>query len=176
MKKLHSRILPLILIATGCASQAPRPVRQAPPKAMPIQHEVKYKGETLSKIAAWYTGSPDNWSEIAAYNRHINPNSLVMGTIITIPEELLVKREPLEQQFVIRKTPRSTTIATRRTTKVLANVPTQNANSARAQLQLPPQTESSATSTEASTVPGETAVQGVPTPQRRQEVLDELLD
>jgi hypothetical protein len=63
-------------------------------------HTVSLSGETLSLIAKWYTGSLNNWHQLAAANPQIDPNRIFIGNEIVIPEELLTTREPLPQSFL----------------------------------------------------------------------------
>ena len=63
-------------------------------------HSVRYYGESVSIIAAWYTGSIDNWKALAAANPDINPNRIVVGNRILIPEDIMTRREPMPKEFV----------------------------------------------------------------------------
>jgi hypothetical protein len=58
-------------------------------------HEVRRSGETLISIAEWYTGSRDNWKAIAKANPQMNPNRIFIGDNIIIPENLLIRRDPM---------------------------------------------------------------------------------
>ena len=64
-----------------------------------VRHEVKYKGETLSIIAKWYTGDPGNWRSIARRNPSLNPDRLSMGATVWIPEGLVITGKPLPQWY-----------------------------------------------------------------------------
>lgn len=89
-------LLPLALSQVGCGSKKP----VAPPPPQYLSHVIQYPGETLSIIAAWYTGSSKNWQEIAAVNPDLRPNRLKKGMTILVPQELLVKESPLPKRFV----------------------------------------------------------------------------
>jgi len=65
-------------------------------------HTVKWGGETVSIIAAWYTGDHQNWKALAQANPQIDPNLIREGDKILIPEGLLRTREPLPKEFVER--------------------------------------------------------------------------
>jgi hypothetical protein len=61
-----------------------------------------WAGETLSAVAAWYTGDPKNWKSIAEANPGINPSRMQEGNRIFIPEIILKTREPMPREFVDR--------------------------------------------------------------------------
>ena len=65
-----------------------------------FKHEVKYEGETLGQIASWYTGDQENWREIAKWNADINPKAMRVGTIVEIPESMIVRRDDLPRRAV----------------------------------------------------------------------------
>ena len=64
-------------------------------------HTVRWQGETLCLIAQWYTGSWKNWRTLADSNSGINPDRLVIGDKVVIPEELLKNRKPLPRDLVL---------------------------------------------------------------------------
>jgi hypothetical protein len=82
------------------------PLPPPPPVAKPqeppyVVHTVKWRGESMSTIAAWYTGSSRNWKLLAQENRQIkNPNAITEGDTIRIPERLLKTRDPMTKEFV----------------------------------------------------------------------------
>ena len=51
-------------------------------------------------IARWYTGKSSNWNYIVDANPGINPNRINLGDTIFIPEELLVRRDPMPKSAV----------------------------------------------------------------------------
>jgi hypothetical protein len=63
---------------------------------------VKWSGETLSIVAAWYTRDQQNWKALAQANPQINPRQICEGDKILIPDHLLKTREPLPGEFVKR--------------------------------------------------------------------------
>ena len=63
-------------------------------------HQVKWEGETLSIHAKWYTGSLNNWKAIAKVNPALDPNRIVIGNDIRIPESLLITRNPMPKSFL----------------------------------------------------------------------------
>jgi hypothetical protein len=63
---------------------------------------VRYSGETISIIAAWYTGDGENWKALVRANPKIDPKLISEGNEILIPERLLKTREPMPKKFVSR--------------------------------------------------------------------------
>jgi len=70
------------------------------PKPTPYVHLVRWKGETLSLIAQWYTASGENWKVLARANPGIAPNRIEIGDSIRVPESLLKKRKPMPFEFI----------------------------------------------------------------------------
>jgi nucleoid-associated protein YgaU len=68
------------------------------------EHRVRWEGETLSLIAKWYTGDPDNWRALAKFNPKLNPNRIKVGDRICVPKSLLQTREPLPQKVAAQNT------------------------------------------------------------------------
>jgi len=64
------------------------------------EHQVKWEGETLSIIAKWYTGSVNNWKTIAKANPALDPNRIVIGIDVRIPNSLMITRNPLPKSFL----------------------------------------------------------------------------
>jgi hypothetical protein len=97
------------------SSDVPQELRQEPEPTPPIKaepepeqkkalyvHTVKWSGETVSIIAAWYTGDQQNWKALAQANLQINPLQICEGDKILIPDHLLKTREPLPREFIKR--------------------------------------------------------------------------
>lgn len=80
----------------------PPPVKETKPQPALYLHTVKYRGETLSIIALWYTGSHDSWKKIAQANPDLDPNRIFPGDEISIPEGILKTHDPLPKEFVDR--------------------------------------------------------------------------
>jgi hypothetical protein len=99
--------LSLLWIVSGCSQASMRsappthdhPVEvQSPAPATPESpyvHVVRWHGETLSSIAAWYTASYQNWQALARANPEIDTNRIEIGDEIRIPEPLLKTRKPM---------------------------------------------------------------------------------
>lgn len=71
-------------------------------KDKPFVHEVGRKGENLTLISKWYTGSAGNWMAVARANPSIEPRRIRVGERIVIPGELLQRREPMPADYGIR--------------------------------------------------------------------------
>jgi hypothetical protein len=88
----------------GEKGQMPPPVEQAapPPPKEPTYfiRTVTWPNESLSIIAAWYTGQIDNWKGLVEANPELVPSQLRIGDKVRIPEELVKTREPMSQEFV----------------------------------------------------------------------------
>ncbi len=94
------RLLALIFILVGC-SQPPKPVTPPPPQY--IEHTVKYQGETLAGISAWYLGDLKRWKEIVAANPGLKPERMKIGDVIKVPASGAVRRDPLPKPKVSKK-------------------------------------------------------------------------
>ena len=83
---------------------APLPSEKSFPEETYYTHTVKWSGETVSIIAAWYTGDLDNWKVLAEVITKNNPNAdikrIYVGNKILIPESLLKTRETMPKEFV----------------------------------------------------------------------------
>lgn len=119
----------LMVLFAGCKSTAPKPepapekpspapakstpppkdVASLPPeKSLPEEkyytHTVKWSGETVSIIAAWYTGDIENWKILGEVMLKHNPNAdikrIFVGNKILIPESMLKTRDPMPKDFV----------------------------------------------------------------------------
>ena len=71
-------------------------------------HTVRWRGETLSHIAKWYTGQFRHWKVLAEANPTLDPNRIHKGNRIIIPESMLKTRTPLPKNFMARTTPQKT--------------------------------------------------------------------
>jgi len=63
-------------------------------------HTVKWQGESLSIIAGWYTGDIQKWKILAEANPGTDPNSVVVGQKINIPEHIMTRRTPMTKAHV----------------------------------------------------------------------------
>jgi hypothetical protein len=80
-------------------SPSPSPAEPAE-KTVFHTHTVRFSGESISIIAAWYTGDLENWKALAAANPKVDPNRIFVGNKILIPENMLKNREPMPRDFV----------------------------------------------------------------------------
>ena len=77
-----------------------------------IVHTVK-SGDRLSDIAKQYTGTAENWRNIAAFNEISNPRRLRVGTAIEIPMSMspgYVDNRPAANRDTLSATRSSTTV------------------------------------------------------------------
>lgn len=65
-----------------------------------LVHSVTFPGESLSVIAAWYTGATSNTGLIAKANKIGQNKGVRIGQSVTIPAKLLKNRKPLSQAFL----------------------------------------------------------------------------
>jgi len=89
------------LFWTGGCSQKQTAPPVAPPPAPPayFYHTVRWPGETLIRIAWWYTGSGDSWQAIAAANPSLEPLRMQIGDSIQIPAMLMKTRDPMPKSY-----------------------------------------------------------------------------
>ncbi len=94
--------------ATKPKTPSPSPTPPPPPpealKESYYTHTVKWSGETLSIVAAWYTGDLQNYKALAEVMKQTSPNAdinrVYVGDKILIPERLLKTRDPITKEFV----------------------------------------------------------------------------
>ncbi len=70
-----------------------------------FEHRVKWRGESLSLIAKWYTGHFGNWKALARANPGLNPNRIALGNRIYIPPEMMKTKKPLPRKVVAKTLP-----------------------------------------------------------------------
>ena len=67
-----------------------------------FEHTVRWRGESLSLIAKWYTGRLENWKALARANPDLNPNRIMVGNVIYIPQEMMNTKEPLPRKVAAK--------------------------------------------------------------------------
>lgn len=67
-----------------------------------FEHQVKWRGETLSLIAKWYTGRYNHWKALARANPGLEPNRIMIGDRICIPPEMMKTGRPLPRKVVAK--------------------------------------------------------------------------
>lgn len=77
-----------------------RPSAIQPPGRTYHTHRVTISGESLSIIAKWFTGDLKNWEQLAAANPNLNPNRIEIGDEILIPEDMMLRKDPITKSFV----------------------------------------------------------------------------
>jgi hypothetical protein len=85
---------------TSTPSVTTPPEKSHGPQDAYYVHTVKWSGESVSIIAAWYTGDLQNWKALAEANPEINPNRIWQGMKIKIPERLLTVKTPMTKEHV----------------------------------------------------------------------------
>ncbi len=118
-KKSHINLLAclliVVLLCAGCAAtkdttspgpstseqdeQIKRRHKPLDPKTTFV-HIVQYPGESLSIIAAWYTGDLQNWKQLARENPGFDPARIFIGNRIRIPKRMMKTYQPMPQEFV----------------------------------------------------------------------------
>jgi hypothetical protein len=92
----------LVLLNSGCSARRrvyePRAVVED--VTVPIEHIIRYPGENLGLVSAWYTGKASNWEAIADANPGLDPNRLRVGDLIIIPAELVIRSQELPAERV----------------------------------------------------------------------------
>jgi hypothetical protein len=73
-----------------------------------ILHTVQWQGESLTLIAAWYTGDPRNWTILAAINGGDGSDAVRASEVILIPKALLTTETHMPRAFVDFYTQRDT--------------------------------------------------------------------
>jgi hypothetical protein len=70
------------------------------PEGPHFVHTVKWQGESLSTIAAWYTGTIRNGRALGDVNPQLaDPNRIAVGTKVRILQKMLRTREAMPQGF-----------------------------------------------------------------------------
>jgi len=67
-----------------------------------FKHTVRWRGESLSLIAKWYTGHLENWKALARANPNLNPNRIIVGNVIDIPPEMMKTKELLPRKVAAK--------------------------------------------------------------------------
>jgi len=91
-----SYALCVALALTGCSLLG----GSAPPPEPTVIHVVRFPGETLGVISAWYTGTPSRWSEIRAANPNLDVRKIRIGQNIAVPARLVRNVVPLTPEAI----------------------------------------------------------------------------
>lgn len=86
--------------ATGKAPAGPGSAGETVTASSYYKHQVKWNGETVSIIAAWYTGDKLNWETLARHNPSIDPLRIHPGMRILIPENTMRTKKKMTKEFV----------------------------------------------------------------------------
>lgn len=91
----------LIFVISGCIMTKKtgqwEPVQ---PGQRSFVHIVKWPDENLAIISSWYTGSERNEEKLADNNPNINPKHLIVGDRVFIPNDLLIRRDIMTEDFM----------------------------------------------------------------------------
>jgi hypothetical protein len=96
---------PVQLLEPDVAEEEMEPGPQPAEPEIFFTHTVKWTGESLSIIAAWYTGELENWKLLALANPELNPNLIRIGDEIRIPESLMITTDTMTFDFVSKYVP-----------------------------------------------------------------------
>jgi len=91
--ELFCSVLSLFCL-TACSLVLTRPSEPA------LEHQVRFKGETVSLISSWYTGTPLNAKRIRNFN-DLKEVRLVKGQEILIPRRLLVRTDIIPMYYIL---------------------------------------------------------------------------
>lgn len=87
------------LLFTACSQK--REATPEPSAEKYVIHTVRWPGETLGIISAWYTLSSSNWQEIARANPGLQVKNIRVGDTINIPEQMARRRDPMSEEFLV---------------------------------------------------------------------------
>jgi hypothetical protein len=91
----------MLSVSIGCSLKGKKdrwqPVLQ---KKTPVVHIVQYPKETFPIISTWYTGGIKHLESLIDANPNINPDHLLFGNEIFIPEHLVKTRESMPKEFI----------------------------------------------------------------------------
>ena len=99
----QARLMPRVESPLPQVDKAPPDQIPPPVEAVYFTHMVNWPGETFIDMARWYTGSENNWMQLAQANPSINPKMIFIGTSVRIPEALLKTRQPMPRKFKSRE-------------------------------------------------------------------------
>jgi len=93
------RLLDSVVFDDHGTKLAVRPPQGVPAERAFLVHLVKFRGETVARIARWYTGDYQSWREIVLANEGISsPNAqLKIGREVKVPSELVVRSTPFPE-------------------------------------------------------------------------------
>lgn len=93
-------VFEIFLLSSCTAPQAGLSPNVSPSEEKYVYHRIKYSGETVAVISAWYTKSAKNWPEIVDANPKMVPSKLRLGDIVRIPKNIVKRSGPLPSEFV----------------------------------------------------------------------------
>ena len=66
-----------------------------------VHHRILHRGETLSLISAWYTGSPKNWRVIHSHNPSLDVRNLAIREIVKIPRTITKREDAFQKRELL---------------------------------------------------------------------------
>lgn len=70
------------------------------PGSSGFDHRVIWSDESLEIIAKWYTGKAENSVRLVESNPTIDPDRIIMGSLVFIPKDILMTTEPMPRSHV----------------------------------------------------------------------------
>ncbi|NOQ46040.1 MAG: hypothetical protein GQ559_05130 [Desulfobulbaceae bacterium] len=105
-----------VLVSAGCSTLSPfqsaskqeRTLQDSPAKQISrkisttrlYSHTIRWRGETLAVISTWYTGTQKNWKTIVESNPGLNSRQLLIGSIVLIPKDLMLRDDAMPYEFL----------------------------------------------------------------------------
>lgn len=70
------------------------------PVASGFVHRVTWADENLEIISRWYTGKAENSLRLVESNPTIDPDRIIVGSLVFIPKDILMTTEPMPRSHV----------------------------------------------------------------------------
>lgn len=90
------------ILSSSCTMLGEREKKWKPlkPGSSGFVHLVTWSDENLEIIARWYTGKSENSLKLVESNPTIDPNKIIVGSLIFIPKDILLTTEPMPRSHV----------------------------------------------------------------------------
>ncbi|MCU0589415.1 MAG: hypothetical protein MUF52_14840 [Syntrophobacteraceae bacterium] len=109
LRMLLSVFAPWAILASGWTGPDEQPQASGDPAVEDSSdvylHTVQWPQESLSVIAAWYTGDGENWPTLAAWNGGDGSDAVRVNEVILIPKHLMITTVPMPASFVGLRVP-----------------------------------------------------------------------
>jgi len=70
------------------------------PRSPGFDHRVTWSDESLEIIAKWYTGKSENSIRLVESNPTIDPDRIIIGSLVFIPKDILITTESMPRTHV----------------------------------------------------------------------------